>query len=72
VKNLVAGNEIHNYTREAVHSRGEATLVTGNSGNTSVKTQKGTAWEVDENINWNMSYQELRDYLTKLTEKKPE
>jgi hypothetical protein len=72
IKNLVVGNRIYNYTNEAVNSKGEATLVAGNSGKASPKTQKGAAWKYDDTINWTLTYPELRDYLTKLTEKKPE
>jgi hypothetical protein len=67
VKNLITGNRIHNYTSKAVHSKGVATLVTGNSGIASGKVQKLSAWKEDEQIDWKWSYLDLRSYLGKLT-----
>jgi hypothetical protein len=70
VKNLIAGNRIQNYSVKAVQSKGEATLVTGNTGIAARKVQEGIGWAEDDKLDWNLPYQELRDYLEKLCEKK--
>lgn len=70
VKNLIAGNRIHNFTGKAVNSKGEATLVTGNTGMAAGKVQEGIAWAEDEKLDWNLPYAELKDYLQKFGTKK--